>query len=151
MGFNAALAPAVRRKNTLDEGNVKGQFIQAMDSDYYRPVVCGVPPAAARPAGSLLTIQQWARGRHAAHVRAGAGVPKGATAIGNRLPARFGDPPGGHSSADNDVTEILLALRKEVRVLSDKVSGKEFTPRAEKTQHPLRCFPALRGRELVPA
>ncbi|KAK3248504.1 hypothetical protein CYMTET_42033 [Cymbomonas tetramitiformis] len=66
-----------------------------------------------RAAESLLTIQQWARECHAAHVRASAAVPKGATAIGNMLLARFGDPPGGHISASSDVMEILLALRKE--------------------------------------
>ncbi|KAK3242338.1 hypothetical protein CYMTET_47957 [Cymbomonas tetramitiformis] len=44
-------------------------------------------------------------------------------------------PECGHTSADSDVMEILLALRKEVRVLSDKVNGKGFTPRAEKPQH----------------
>ncbi|KAK3278337.1 hypothetical protein CYMTET_13724 [Cymbomonas tetramitiformis] len=49
--------------------------------------------------------------------------PRGAS---NMLPARLGDPPGGHSSTDSDVMEILLALRKEVRVLSDKVNGKGF-------------------------
>ncbi|KAK3277732.1 hypothetical protein CYMTET_14277 [Cymbomonas tetramitiformis] len=59
-----------------------------------------------------------------------------ATAIGSMLPARFGDPPGGQTSAGADVMEILLALRKEVRVLNDKVDGKGFTPRAEKPQHP---------------
>ncbi|KAK3260785.1 hypothetical protein CYMTET_30264 [Cymbomonas tetramitiformis] len=45
--------------------------------------------------------------------------------------ARFGDPPG-QGSAEDDLMDILLALRKEVRVLSDKVNGKGFTPRAEK-------------------
>ncbi|KAK3258835.1 hypothetical protein CYMTET_32137 [Cymbomonas tetramitiformis] len=66
-----------------------------------------------RAAESLLTVQQWARECHAAHVRAGTAVPKGSAAIGSMLPARFGDPPGGHGSADSGVMAILLALRKE--------------------------------------
>ncbi|KAK3242711.1 hypothetical protein CYMTET_47615 [Cymbomonas tetramitiformis] len=135
MDFNAALA-AAKRKNTLDEDDVKGQFIQAMDADYYRPVVSRLLLHDQRAAVSLLTVQQWARECHAAHVRAGTASPK-STAVGSHmLPARFGDPPGGHTSADADVMEILLALRKEVRVLSDKVNGKGFTPRAEKPHNP---------------
>ncbi|KAK3267800.1 hypothetical protein CYMTET_23663 [Cymbomonas tetramitiformis] len=39
MDFNAALITA-RRKNTLDEEDIKGQFIRAMHSEYfYQPVV----------------------------------------------------------------------------------------------------------------
>ncbi|KAK3287407.1 hypothetical protein CYMTET_5081 [Cymbomonas tetramitiformis] len=112
MDFNAALA-AAKRKNTLDEDDVKGQFIQAMDRDYYSPVVSRLLLHDQRVAETLLAIQQWARECHAAHVRAGAAVPKSAAVGSNMLPARFGDPPGGHTSADNDVMEILLALRKE--------------------------------------
>ncbi|KAK3268368.1 hypothetical protein CYMTET_23124 [Cymbomonas tetramitiformis] len=85
-----------------------------MDAAYYRPAVSRLLLHGQRAAETLLTIQQWARECHAAHVRAGAAVPKGATAIANMLPARFGDPPGGHTSADNDAMAIhLLALRKE--------------------------------------
>ncbi|KAK3282401.1 hypothetical protein CYMTET_9859 [Cymbomonas tetramitiformis] len=104
------------RKNTRDEDDVKSQFIQAiqaMDSEYYRHVVSRLLLHDQRAAESLLTVQQWARECHAAHVRAGTAVPKGSAAIGSMLPARFGEPPGGHGSADSDVMEILLALRKE--------------------------------------
>ncbi|KAK3266090.1 hypothetical protein CYMTET_25266 [Cymbomonas tetramitiformis] len=135
MDFNAALA-AAKRKNTLDEDDVKGQFIQAMDADYYRPVVSRLLLHDQRAAASLLTIQQWARECHAAHVRAGTASPKSAAVGSHMLPARFTDPPSGHTSADADVMEILLALRKEVRILSDKVNGKGFTPRAEKPHNP---------------
>ncbi|KAK3282230.1 hypothetical protein CYMTET_10016 [Cymbomonas tetramitiformis] len=112
MDFNAALA-AAKRKNTLDEDDVKGQFIQAMDADYYRPVVSRLLLHDQRAAVSLLTVQQWARECHAAHVRAGTASPKSAAVGSHMLPARFGDPPGGRTSADADVMEILLALRKE--------------------------------------
>ncbi|KAK3272851.1 hypothetical protein CYMTET_18883 [Cymbomonas tetramitiformis] len=112
MDFNAALA-AAKRKNTLDEDDVKGQFIQAMDADYYRHVVSRLLLHDQWAAVSLLTIQQWARECHAAHVRAGTASPKSAAVGSHMLPARFGDPPSGHTSADADVMEILLALRKE--------------------------------------
>ncbi|KAK3263218.1 hypothetical protein CYMTET_27961 [Cymbomonas tetramitiformis] len=55
MDFNAALA-AAKRKNTLDEDDVKGQFIQAMDADYYRLVVSRLLLHDQRAAESLLTI-----------------------------------------------------------------------------------------------
>ncbi|KAK3258808.1 hypothetical protein CYMTET_32164 [Cymbomonas tetramitiformis] len=55
MSFNAALA-AAKRKNTLDEDDVKGQFIhQAMDSDYYQPVVSRLLLHDQRAAESRLT------------------------------------------------------------------------------------------------
>ncbi|KAK3245997.1 hypothetical protein CYMTET_44449 [Cymbomonas tetramitiformis] len=112
MDFNAALA-AAKRKNTLDEDDVKGQFIQAMDADYYKPVVSRLLLHDQRAAVSLLTVQQWVRECHAAHVRAGTASPKSAAVGSHMLPARFGDPPDGHTSADADMMEILLALRKE--------------------------------------
>ncbi|KAK3287328.1 hypothetical protein CYMTET_5158 [Cymbomonas tetramitiformis] len=66
---------------------------------------------------------------YAAHVRTGtAGRPKQPF---SSAAARFGDPPG-QDSTEGDLMDILLGLRKEMRVLSDKINGKGFTPRAEK-------------------
>ncbi|KAK3276740.1 hypothetical protein CYMTET_15214 [Cymbomonas tetramitiformis] len=44
----------------------------------------------------------------------------------------FGQNDCEHNSADNDLLEIILGLRKEVKQLSDRVNAKGFTPRADK-------------------
>ena len=135
MDFNAALVSA-KRKNTLDEDDVKAQFIDALDADYYRPVTSRLLLHDQRAAVDLLTVHQWVRECHAAHVRAsslGTGRQKQVEASG----LRFG---GGieHDTAGDDVMEVLMALRKEVRTLGDKVNGRGFTPRADKpfSAHP---------------
>ncbi|KAK3234016.1 hypothetical protein CYMTET_55716 [Cymbomonas tetramitiformis] len=139
MSFNAALAAA---KGEAQEHPRRGRREGPVHPGHGLRLLsaCGVPAAAARPTGSGESIENSAMGTRVpcgshAGWRGCAEGGYGPTAIGNMLPARFGDPPGGHSSAGYDVMEILLALRKEVRVFSHKVNGKGFTPRAEKTQH----------------
>ncbi|KAK3263709.1 hypothetical protein CYMTET_27503, partial [Cymbomonas tetramitiformis] len=136
MDYNAALVSA-RRKNTLDEDDVKGQFIDALDEDYYRSVTSRLLLHDQRAAVVLLTIQQWVRECHAAHLRAAALNSDGRQKQIEPSGLRFG---GGieHDTAGGDVMEILMALRKEVRSLGDKVNGRGFTPRADKpfSAHP---------------
>ncbi|KAK3233902.1 hypothetical protein CYMTET_55832 [Cymbomonas tetramitiformis] len=88
--FNATLKSA-RRKNTLDDDEVKEQFITALDSTFYAPVAgthAGLSAAAITDEGSVAQLA--------------------------------------------DVTAIILDVKKQLKTLTDKVNGKDFTPRADK-------------------
>ncbi|KAK3261249.1 hypothetical protein CYMTET_29837 [Cymbomonas tetramitiformis] len=113
MSFNAALA-AARRKNTLDEDDVKGQFIQAMDSDYYRSVVSRLLLHDQRAAESLLTIHSTMGTRMPCGSRAGwRGCAEGGYGYRQHVAGEVRRPARWTQFRDNDVMAILLALRKE--------------------------------------
>ncbi|KAK3238769.1 hypothetical protein CYMTET_51257 [Cymbomonas tetramitiformis] len=154
---NAALV-AARRKNTLDNDDVKGLFIDALDREFYLPVTSRLLlHARPRPASGRGLADRPAMGPRIDAIRGpraggySAGRPKQSF---NSAVARFGDPPGQDSS-DDDLMDILLALRKEMRVLSEKVNGKGFNPRAEKPPVGPRKGPRFMHRlaasPLVPA
>ncbi|KAK3256770.1 hypothetical protein CYMTET_34115 [Cymbomonas tetramitiformis] len=122
--FNNALAD-VRCRSTVDDEEVKDQFISALDSDYYSPVVSRLLLHDQRAANDLLTIQQWVRECHAAHVQRKNSAPPSCAALAER---KFGDPPrgdfGGGDSAMEDLVELVLELKRQVKHLTDKNNDK---------------------------
>ncbi|KAK3253492.1 hypothetical protein CYMTET_37260 [Cymbomonas tetramitiformis] len=89
--FNAALRSA-KRRNTLDDDEVKELFLAALDHGFYAPVVSRLFTHQQRAAVDLLTMQQWL----------------------------------------SDLTAIILDVKRQLKVLTDRVNGRGFTPRADK-------------------
>ncbi len=64
--FNTALASA-KRKTTFDDEEIKSLFIDALDKNYYAPVVNRLLLHDQRAAADLASIQQWVRECHQRH------------------------------------------------------------------------------------
>ncbi|KAK3279639.1 hypothetical protein CYMTET_12501 [Cymbomonas tetramitiformis] len=103
--FNSALASA-RRKNTLDDDEVKGLFINALDPAYYAPVV----NKTAFPAASASAVDK--------HVYA------------------LTTEEAVDCSALSDLASIVLDLKKQVIALANKINGHGYTPRSNKPGRP---------------
>ncbi|KAK3283979.1 hypothetical protein CYMTET_8348 [Cymbomonas tetramitiformis] len=124
--FNAALRSA-KRRNTLDDDEVKELFLAALDPGFYAPVVSRLFTHQQRAAVDLLTIQQWVLECYARHVAAGthtASFTLSATAVAT----------DGDTSQLSDLTAIILDVKRQLKVLTDKVNGRGFTPRADKNK-----------------
>ncbi|KAK3242515.1 hypothetical protein CYMTET_47803 [Cymbomonas tetramitiformis] len=122
--FNAALRSA-RRRNTLDDDEVKELFLAALDPGFYAPVVSRLFTHQQRAAVDLLTMQQWILECYARHVTAGthtATCTLSAAAV----------TQDGDASQPSDLTSIILDVKRQLKLLTDKVNGKGFTPRADK-------------------
>ncbi|KAK3246753.1 hypothetical protein CYMTET_43723 [Cymbomonas tetramitiformis] len=78
--FDAALKSA-RRKNTLDDDELKEQFITALDPTFYSPVVPRLFTHQQRAAVDLLSMQQWVSECYARHVQAGTHLTFSAAAM----------------------------------------------------------------------
>ncbi|KAK3280013.1 hypothetical protein CYMTET_12130 [Cymbomonas tetramitiformis] len=128
--FNAALA-AARRRSTVDDEKVKSQFIKALDVDYHLPVTSRLLLHDQRATADLLTIQKWVREWHAAHGHQAAAALSTSFASGS-VERRFGDAP---QAVAEDLMELVLDLKRQVKALANTVGGKGFTPRVDK---PLR-------------
>ncbi|KAK3253490.1 hypothetical protein CYMTET_37258 [Cymbomonas tetramitiformis] len=122
--FNAALRPA-RRRNTLDDDEVKELFLAALDPGFYAPVVSRLFTHQQRAAVDLLTMQQWVLECYARHVTAG--THTATCALSAAAVTTDGD-----TSQLSDLTAIILDVKRQLKVLTDKVNGKGFTPRADK-------------------
>ncbi|KAK3250446.1 hypothetical protein CYMTET_40176 [Cymbomonas tetramitiformis] len=124
--FNAALRSA-KRRNTLDDDEVKELFLAALDPGFYAPVVSRLFTHQQRAAVDLLTIQQWVLECYARHVAAGthtASFTLSAAAVAT----------DGDTSQLSDLTAIILEVKRQLKVLTDKVNGRGFTPRADKNK-----------------
>ncbi|KAK3270134.1 hypothetical protein CYMTET_21457 [Cymbomonas tetramitiformis] len=126
--FNAALRSA-KRPNTLDDDEVKELFLVALDLGFYAPVVSRLFTHQQRAAVDLLTIQQWVLECYARHVAAGthtASFTLSAAAV----------VTDGDTSQLSDLTAIIaiLDVKRQLKVLTDKVNGRGFTPRADKNK-----------------
>ncbi|KAK3266604.1 hypothetical protein CYMTET_24778 [Cymbomonas tetramitiformis] len=122
--FNAALRSA-KRRNTLDDDEVKELFLAALDPGFYAPVVSRLFTHQQRAAVDLLTMQQWVLECYARHVTAGthtAAYTLSAAAV----------TADGDTSQLSDLTTIILDVKRQLKVLTDKVNGRGFTPRADK-------------------
>ncbi|KAK3276904.1 hypothetical protein CYMTET_15055 [Cymbomonas tetramitiformis] len=122
--FNAALRSA-RRRTTLDDDEVKEFFITALDPVFYAPVVSRLFTHQQRAAVDLLTMQQWVIECYARHVQAG-------THTATRTLSAAAVAIDGDGSQLSDLTAIILDVKRQMKVLTDKVNGKGFTPRADK-------------------
>ncbi|KAK3233859.1 hypothetical protein CYMTET_55876 [Cymbomonas tetramitiformis] len=124
--FNAALRSA-KRRNTLDDDEVKELFLAALDPGFYAPVVSRLFTHQQRAAVDLLAIQQWVLECYARHVAAGthtASFTLSAAAVAT----------DGDTSQLSDLTAIILDVKRQLKVLTDKVNGRGFTPRADKNK-----------------
>ncbi|KAK3238179.1 hypothetical protein CYMTET_51800 [Cymbomonas tetramitiformis] len=124
--FNAALRSA-KRRNTLDDDEVKELFLAALDPAFYAPVVSRLFTHQQRAAVDLLTIQQWVLECYARHVAAG--THTASFALSAAAVATDGD-----TSQLSDLTAIILDVKQQLKVLTDKVNGRGFTPRADKNK-----------------
>ncbi|KAK3263044.1 hypothetical protein CYMTET_28129 [Cymbomonas tetramitiformis] len=124
--FNAALA-ASRPRSTVDDEGVKSQTIKALDIDYYLHVTSRLLLHDQRAAVDLyLTIQQRVRECHVAHVQQAAAVLPTSFASGS-VERRFGDPPPVEPrTATEDLVEIVLDLKRQVKALADTVGKRGF-------------------------
>ncbi|KAK3250132.1 hypothetical protein CYMTET_40476 [Cymbomonas tetramitiformis] len=124
--FDAALRSA-KRRNTLDDDEVKELFLAALDPGFYAPVVSRFFTHQQRAAVDLLTIQQWVLECYARHVAAGthtASFTLSAAAVAT----------DGDTSQLSDLTAIILDVKRQLKVLTDKVNGRGLTPRADKNK-----------------
>ncbi|KAK3253148.1 hypothetical protein CYMTET_37576 [Cymbomonas tetramitiformis] len=115
------------RRNTLDDDEVKELFLAALDPAFYAPVVSRLFTHQQRAAVDLLTIQQWVLECYARHVAAGthtASFTLSAAAVAT----------DGDTSQLSDLTAIILDVKRQLKVLTDKVNGRGFTPRADKNK-----------------
>ncbi|KAK3239102.1 hypothetical protein CYMTET_50940 [Cymbomonas tetramitiformis] len=140
--FNDALKSA-RRRATMDDEDVKGLLIAALNTVYYQPVVSCLLLHDQRLATDLLTIQ---RNGSASVTPSAFGEPRlrcrHLRAFWLRLAGWYftrGRRAKEERSVDADLLEIIVDLRRQVKdtaihvkTLSDRVNGKGFTPRAEK-------------------
>ncbi|KAK3249000.1 hypothetical protein CYMTET_41559 [Cymbomonas tetramitiformis] len=108
INFNAALASASsrkrKRKNTLDNEELKGLYIDALDKLFYAAVVNRLMLTDQRAAVDLNTIQLWTRQCYASNVKAG--VTSGFSA------AKLTEDPE-EQPAIADLTSIILDLKPE--------------------------------------
>ncbi|KAK3285566.1 hypothetical protein CYMTET_6839 [Cymbomonas tetramitiformis] len=114
-------------RNTLDDDEVKELFLAALDPVFYAPVVSRLFTHQQRAAVDLLTIQQWVLECYARHVAAGthtASFTLSAAAVAT----------DGDTSQLSDLTAIILDVKRQVKVLTDKVNGRGFTPRVDKNK-----------------
>ncbi|KAK3233129.1 hypothetical protein CYMTET_56550 [Cymbomonas tetramitiformis] len=124
--FNAALT-AERRKNTLDDEEVKGQSIRSRSTpNTTHPWVSRLLVHDQRAAVDLLVIQQWARECHATHVE------RGTAQAGFR--ATSTGMTHGDSEAVKDLAEIILQLGKQLEQLEDKVDSYGFSARGRRSR-----------------
>ncbi|KAK3281761.1 hypothetical protein CYMTET_10471 [Cymbomonas tetramitiformis] len=122
--LNAALRSA-RRRNTLDDDEVKELFITALDPTFYAPVVSRLFTHQQRAAVDLLIMQQWVKIEcYARHVQAGAHTATlSAAAVAT----------DGDGSQLSDLTAIILDVKRQLkshgkkRVAFHKGSG-DFVP-----------------------
>ncbi|KAK3261988.1 hypothetical protein CYMTET_29133 [Cymbomonas tetramitiformis] len=117
LGRSRTLSRPGARRNTLDDDEVKEQFISALDGVFYAPVVSRLFTHQQRATVDLLTMQQWVSECYARHVQAGTHTALSAAAVTT-------DCDGSQLS---DLTAIILDVK-----LTDKVNGKGFTLRADK-------------------
>ncbi|KAK3251597.1 hypothetical protein CYMTET_39064 [Cymbomonas tetramitiformis] len=106
--FNAALRSA-KRRNTLDDDEVKELFLAALDPGFYAPVVSRLFTHQQRAAVDLLTIQQWVLECYARHVAAGthtASFTLSAAAVAT----------DGDTSQLSDLTAIILDVKRQLKV-----------------------------------
>ncbi|KAK3233516.1 hypothetical protein CYMTET_56202 [Cymbomonas tetramitiformis] len=118
---------SAKRRNTLDDDEVKELFLAALDPGFYAPVVSRLFTHQQRAAVDLLTIQQWVLECYARHVAAGthtASFTLSAAAVAT----------DGDASQLSDLTAIILDVKRQLKVLTDKVNGRGFTPRADKNK-----------------
>ncbi|KAK3284410.1 hypothetical protein CYMTET_7937 [Cymbomonas tetramitiformis] len=101
--FNAALASA-KRKSALDNEEIKGMFIDALDKIFYAAVVNRLMLTDQRAAVDLNTIQLWTRQCYASNVKAG-GV--------NGFSAAKLTEDTEEKSAIADLTSIILDLKRQ--------------------------------------
>ncbi|KAK3289331.1 hypothetical protein CYMTET_3230 [Cymbomonas tetramitiformis] len=132
--FSSALASA-RRKNTLDDDEVKGLFINALDPNYYAPVVNRLLLHDQRALADLATIQQWVRECHARNEFNGKHTPFNTSSVDKHVYAMATDDTT-ERSALSDLSSIVLDLKKQVAALTAKLNGHGFTPRSAKAGRP---------------
>ncbi|KAK3276758.1 hypothetical protein CYMTET_15193 [Cymbomonas tetramitiformis] len=116
--FNAELRES-SRKTRWDDSEVKDLFLEALDKDYYLPVLNEYIGHDKRAEVDLLTMQQRAmavfaaKGKHSSSALS-AGYAGATTALEDQM---------------SSVLDALEDMRKEIRQLK---SGHGFTPRGEK-------------------
>ncbi|KAK3242776.1 hypothetical protein CYMTET_47550 [Cymbomonas tetramitiformis] len=112
--FNAALRSA-KRRNTLDDDEVKELFLAALDPGFYAPVVSRLFTHQQRAAVDLLTIQQWVLECYARHVAAGTHTASFALSAVRSAAAVATD---GDTSQLSDLTAIILDVKRQLKVTS---------------------------------
>ncbi|KAK3234910.1 hypothetical protein CYMTET_54863 [Cymbomonas tetramitiformis] len=103
--FNTALRSA-RRRNTLDDDEVKELFITALDPVFCAPVVSRLFTHQQRAAVDLLTMQQWVIECYARHVQAG-------THTATRALSAAAVATDGDGSQLSDLAAIILDVKRQ--------------------------------------
>ncbi|KAK3278229.1 hypothetical protein CYMTET_13814 [Cymbomonas tetramitiformis] len=141
INFNAALASA-KRKNTLDNEEIKGLSIDTLDKVFYAAVVNRRMLTDHRAVVDLNMIQLWTQQCYASNAKAG--VTNGFSA------AKLTEDPE-ENSAIADLTSILssTSIKRQVKTLSGRMDDmKGFTPRpSTRSAWPSTRAPAANKRD----